>query len=71
MHFDRHSRETLSMECEEDEVETSDNASHVSEQRSVMSSLSFVMRRIELERKNTKLRNLEELSILRPVNLNF
>jgi len=51
LRFDRHSGELLSLDCEEDEVEPTDSTSQVSKQRSVMSSSSAVMRRIELERK--------------------
>jgi len=53
------------MDCEDVVVELSDSASQVSEQRSIMSSSSAVMRRIELERKKEELRNLEELSKLK------
>jgi len=60
LRLDRHSGEPLSMDCEEGEVEPSDSASQVSEQRSVMSNSSAVMRRIELECKKAELRNFEE-----------
>ena len=46
---------------DDDELEPCDSASQITSHRSVTSVTSFVLKRIELERKKAELRNLEEL----------
>ena len=50
---------------DDDELEPCDSASQLTSHRSVTSATSFVLKRIELERKKAELRNVEELSKLK------